>query len=84
MASPGGSTCGVTVSDGVNRTNVMLEPGSGAGRVVSFVDDATFVKIERDIFARIREMKGGENVGGIADASSFDDVEIEVADDDHS
>ena len=48
------------------------------------IDDETFARIERDIFARIREMKSSEPVGGIADASSFEDVEIEVADDEHS
>ena len=45
------------------------------------IDEDTFAQIERDIFARIREMKGNEPVGGIADASRFEDVEIEVADD---
>ena len=48
------------------------------------IDEATFNQIERDIFARMREMKSSEQVGGIADASSFEDVEIEVADDEHS
>ena len=48
------------------------------------IDAATFNQIERDIFARMREMKSSEQVGGIADASSFEDVEIEVADDEHS
>ena len=43
------------------------------------IDEETFAAIERDVFARLREMKGTE--GGIADASAFDDVEIEVADD---
>lgn len=46
------------------------------------IDDATFAEIERDVFARIREMKGDQAAGGIADASSFDDVQIEVMDDD--
>ena len=48
------------------------------------IDEATFDEIERDIFARIRAMNSSEPVGGIADASSFEDVEIEVADDEHS
>jgi len=48
------------------------------------IDEAAFAEIERDIFARIREMKASEPVGGVADASSFEDVEIEVADDDQS
>lgn len=45
------------------------------------IDDETFAAIERDLFARIRELKSSEPVGGIADASRFEDVEIEVADD---
>jgi len=48
------------------------------------IDEAQFAEIERDIFARIREMKRGEPVGGIADASRFEDVEIEIADDDRA
>jgi hypothetical protein len=45
------------------------------------IDEATFAQIERDLFDRIREMKRAEPAGGIADASSFDEVEIEIADD---
>ncbi len=45
------------------------------------IDEAAFAEIERDVFARIREMKGSETGGGIADASAFEDMEIEVADD---
>ena len=48
------------------------------------IDEAEFARIERDLFARIREMKRSEPVGGIADASRFEDVEIEVADDDRA
>ncbi len=48
------------------------------------IDEATFAEIERDLFARIREMKPAESAGGIADASSFDEVEIEIADDERS
>ena len=44
------------------------------------IDEDTFAAIERDVFAKIRELKGDESMGGIADASSFEDVEIEVAD----
>jgi hypothetical protein len=44
------------------------------------IDEAAFAEIERDVFARIREMKGSEG-GGIADASAFEDVEVEIADD---
>jgi hypothetical protein len=45
------------------------------------IDEATFAEIERDVFARMREMKG-EAAGGIADAQAFDDVEVEIASDD--
>jgi hypothetical protein len=45
------------------------------------IDEEQFAAIERDVFARIRAMKGGEASGGIADASAFDDVEVEIADD---
>ena len=34
------------------------------------IDEATFAEIERDVFARMREMKGDDRVGGVADASS--------------
>jgi Gas vesicle protein G len=46
------------------------------------IDEAAFAEIERDIFARLREMKGGEAGGGIADATSFEDIEVDVGDDD--
>ena len=45
------------------------------------IDEATFAEIERDLFARIRELKRAEPVGGIADASGFDEVEVEIVDD---
>jgi gas vesicle protein GvpG len=45
------------------------------------LDEAAFAEIERDVFARLREMKG-EAGGGIADAEAFDDVEVEIASDD--
>jgi hypothetical protein len=45
------------------------------------IDEAAFAAIERDVFARLREMKG-EAGGGIADAQAFDDVEVEIASDD--
>jgi uncharacterized protein YaaN involved in tellurite resistance len=48
------------------------------------IDEETFAEIERDLFARIREMKKAGPVGGIADASGFDEIEIEIADDDRS
>jgi hypothetical protein len=46
------------------------------------IDETTFGEIEADIFARIRELKGADATGGIADASAFDDIEVEIADDD--
>jgi hypothetical protein len=45
------------------------------------IDEATFAAIERDLFARIRELKRAEPVGGIADASGFDEIQVEIADD---
>src|SRR5512145_2870717 len=42
------------------------------------IDDATFAGIEADVFARLREMKGDEATGGIADASAFDEIEVEL------
>ena len=44
------------------------------------IDEDTFAEIEADVFARIRELKGQEGAGGIADASAFDEIEIEIAD----
>ena len=46
------------------------------------IDEATFAQIERDVMVQLREMRGGEASGGIADASGFDEIEVEVADDD--
>jgi hypothetical protein len=46
------------------------------------IDEETFAEIEADVFARIRELKGDEATGGIADASAFDDIEVEIAEDD--
>lgn len=45
------------------------------------IDEATFAEMESDIFTRIRELKGNEPAGGIADASAFDEIEVEIADD---
>jgi hypothetical protein len=44
------------------------------------IDEETFAQIETDVFARIRELKGNEASGGIADASAFDDIEVEIVD----
>jgi hypothetical protein len=41
------------------------------------IDEGTFAQIEADVFARIRELKG-DTGGGIADASAFDEIEIEI------
>jgi hypothetical protein len=45
------------------------------------IDQETFATIEADLFARIRELKGEQATGGIADASAFDEIEVEIADD---
>ena len=42
------------------------------------IDEDTFAQIEADVFARIRELKGAEGGGGIADASAFDEIEVEI------
>ena len=47
------------------------------------IDEATFAEIEADVFARIRELKGSEATGGIADATAFDDIEVEIAEDEN-
>jgi hypothetical protein len=46
------------------------------------IDEDTFKQIEADVFERIREMRGTEGAGGIADASAFDEVEVEISDSD--
>ena len=48
------------------------------------IDEATFADIERDVFARLRELRGPQASSGIADASAFDEVEIDAPDDDRS
>ena len=48
------------------------------------IDEHAFAAIERDVMAKLREMRGNEQAGGIADASSFDEIEVEVADDDRT
>jgi hypothetical protein len=45
------------------------------------IDEAQFADIEADVFARIRELKGTEGSGGIADASAFDEIEVEIKED---
>lgn len=45
------------------------------------IDQERFAEIEADLMARIRELKSAEQTGGIADASSFEDIEVEIADD---
>jgi hypothetical protein len=47
------------------------------------IDDETFAAIEADVFARIREMKGQEATGGVADASAFGDIEVEIVEDEN-
>jgi hypothetical protein len=48
------------------------------------IDEERFAEIEADVLARMRELRGSEGAGGIADATSFDDVEVEVLDDERS
>jgi hypothetical protein len=43
------------------------------------IDEETFAEIEADVFARLRELRG-EEAGGIADASAFEDIEVHLAD----
>ncbi len=45
------------------------------------VAEQELAEIETDIFARIRDLKGSDARGGIADASAFEDIEVEIADD---
>lgn len=47
------------------------------------IDEQTFAEIESGVFARIRELKGSDATGGIADASAFDDIEVEIAEDEN-
>jgi hypothetical protein len=44
------------------------------------IDEAAFAQIEADVMTQLREMKGNKGAGGIADASSFDEIEVEAAD----
>ncbi len=44
------------------------------------MDEETFAQIEADVFTRLREMTGDEATGGIADASAFDEIEVELND----
>jgi hypothetical protein len=44
------------------------------------IDEERFAEIETDVFARIRALKG-EAGGGIADATAFDEIEVEIGDD---
>jgi hypothetical protein len=44
------------------------------------IDEETFAQLEADVFSRIRELKGDRSTGGIADASAFDEIEVEVGD----
>jgi len=48
------------------------------------IDEETFAEIERDVFARLRELRGDEASGGVADSSAFDDVVIEIPEDERS
>jgi hypothetical protein len=48
------------------------------------IDEDRFAEIEADLLARIRELRSAEQTGGIADASSFEDIEVEIEDDEGS
>ena len=41
------------------------------------IDEETFAQIQDDILARMRELKAAEPTGGIADANSFQDIEVD-------
>jgi hypothetical protein len=45
------------------------------------IDEEAFAQIESDVFMRLRELKSDEATGGIADASAFDEIEVELNDD---
>jgi len=45
------------------------------------IDEEAFAQIESDLFARLRELKGDEAPTGIADASAFDQIEVEINED---
>ena len=42
------------------------------------IDEGTFAEIVADVFARTGELKGDGAGGGIADASAFDEIEVEI------
>jgi hypothetical protein len=48
------------------------------------IDEDTFAQIEADVFARLRELRGTEGAGGIADSTAFEDIEIETPEDERS
>jgi hypothetical protein len=48
------------------------------------IDEERFADIEADVLAQMRELRSAEPTGGIADASSFEDIEIEVGDENGS
>jgi hypothetical protein len=45
------------------------------------IDENQFAAIEADLLARLRELRSAEPTGGIANASSFEDIEVEIGDD---
>ena len=64
-----------TLQQQLLEAQMQLEQGS--------IDEERFAEIETDIFARIRDLKGSDAGGGIADASAFEDIEVEIADDEN-
>jgi hypothetical protein len=58
------------------EAQMQLEDGS--------IDEETFAAIERDVFQRMRELKGDEQTGGIASADSFEQIEVGIDEDERS
>lgn len=45
------------------------------------IDEETFAAIEQDVFVCMRDLRGDEQTGGIADATSFERIEVGFPDD---
>ena len=42
------------------------------------IDEETFAQLQDNIMARLRELRKDDQVGGIADADSFEDIEVDI------
>ncbi len=42
------------------------------------IDAAAFAVVEADVLARMRELRSNQQTGGIADAESFEGIEVEI------